>query len=323
MKKRLVALALVLALALTVMPALAGGLITNSLQLIDQNKETAAPPAQEVSDAELTTPYGQRIFDHAQLLTPAQEADINKRIAQFQKDYEMDFVVVTYNGPFRMGSAQEDADIFYEDGCRAGVLGNVEDASDDEDSGMLLYINWDQGEYHVSTTGRMIDYITDERANALNNELLSNLRSARQTGNFAVCVTSLINSTGVYIKKGIPEGQFQYDVVTGQMLTSRHQALTSNEIVVSGGIGLIVALIFVFSVKGNYNLKRNTYSYSFKKNSRMNLTHDTDQYLRSSVSRTRRYTDSGRGSGGGGFSGGSGVHVSSGGGSHGGFGGKF
>ena len=170
----------------------------------------------------------------------------------------------------------------------------------------------------------MIDYITDSRGNQLNSELGTGLRSGRQTGDYASCVLRLLDSTSYYVKQGIPEGQYQYDVITGQMLTPRHKALTSGEILLSGVVGLVVALIFKGSVNSSYNLKHNTYSYAYRQNSKMNLTHRVDQYQRSSVNRTPRYTDSGRGSGGGfGGGGGSGVHVSSGGGSHGGFGGKF
>ncbi|MBP3541906.1 MAG: TPM domain-containing protein [Clostridia bacterium] len=344
MKKRLIALAVSLVLVLAAVPAFAGSLVLNNalVEMQQHNdpatqaptatptvKPTAKPTAvpteePQVSADLLTTPYGERVFDKANLFSQQEEAEINERIAQFQRDHGMDFAVVTYNGPMRLSSAQDEADVFYEDGCLAGVLGNVEPAGNDEDSGMLLYINLYEGEYHVSTTGRMIDYITDSRGSSLNSELGSGLRSGRQTGDYASCVLRLLDSTSRYVRQGIPEGQYQYDVVTGQMLTPRHKALTSGEILVSGIIGLVVCLIFTGSVNSSYSLKHSTYSYAYRQNSKMSLSRSSDQYLRTSVSRTRRYTDSGRGSGGGfGGGGGSGVHVSSGGGSHGGFGGKF
>ncbi|MBE5778046.1 MAG: TPM domain-containing protein [Clostridiales bacterium] len=353
MKKRLSALLIILALLLAALPAMASSIWTadfdaffdgdnaaedskssDSLVIIDRPRETQAvtqapvateEPAPQPAENTGTTPYGQRIFDDGNLLSPAEEAKINQQITQFQKETGMDFVVVTYNGPLKKATAQDEADVFYEEGCAAGILGNVEPADDDEDSGMLIYINPGSGDYAVSTTGKMIDYITDERASSLDYALRNNLSAARHTNNYAQCVTELISGTTRYVKEGIPEGAFQYDVHTGQMLTAPHKALTGTEMLVSGGIGLVVCLIFVFSVKGNYNLKRNTYEYSVRNNSSLRMTRHGDQYIRSSVNRVRRPDNrsSGGGFGGGGFSGGSGVHTSSGGGSHGGFSGKF
>ena len=352
MKKRLLALLLAFVLICAAVPAMASGFLfsdfnnyfmdtdssedANSgsdLVIIDKPRETkkvtlapaaTAEPVQQSSGGEgaSTTPYGQRIFDSANLFTPAQEAEINQQITQFQKETGMDFVVLTYNGPMKKATAQDEADVFYEEGCAAGILGNVEKDGDDEDSGMLLYINPYAGEYHVSTTGKMIDYITDSRGASLNSTLGSNLSSARSTGNYARCVTELISGTTRYVKAGIPEGQYQYDIITGQQLTLRHKALTGMELLVSGGIGLVVCIIFVTSVNGQYSLKHNTYEYSPRSNASISMRRRGDQYIRSSVNRVRRPNN--RSSGGGdGFGGGSGVHVSSGGGSHGGFGGKF
>lgn len=346
MKKCLIALVIALALVMTAVSAFADGLVlNNTLQFFQSNEATTIAPSHSATDAPTDqpaeypslapvieeekatnpqkTPYGQRIFDGANLFSAKEEARLNEQIAAFQKEHKMDFVVVTYNGPLKKKSAEDEADVFYEDGCRNGVLGNVEPAGDDENSGMLLYINPYTGDYHVSTTGKMIDYITDDRANDLDAELRSGLRSARQTNNYASCAASLLSSTSRFVKAGIPEGQYQYDVLTGERLTARHKALTSGEIILGGIIGLVVCLVYANKIKAEYNLKHNTYSYSRSENARVSLKRNVDQYLRSSVSRTRRSSDSNKGSGGFGGGSGSGVHVSSGGGSHGGFGGKF
>ena len=160
MKKRLIALAFALVLVMAAVPAFAGGLVlNNALVQMQQNSDSAEAPTAvptvkptakptevpEVSGDLLSTPYGERVFDKANLFSQQEEAEINERIAQFQKEHGMDFAVVTYNGPMRLSSAQDEADVFYEDGCKAGVLGNVEPADKDEDSGMLLYKGGCQG----------------------------------------------------------------------------------------------------------------------------------------------------------------------------------
>ena len=129
-----------------------------------------------------------------------------------------------------------------------------------------------------------------------------------------------------YVKAGIPEGQYRYDVITGQQLTARHKALTGGEIVIALAAALVVMLLFTARVKHGYLLKGSTYDYNFRDNSVMNLTNQVDQYLNTTTTRVRKpdppESRSG-GNGGGGFSGGSGVHTSSGGVSHGGGGGHF
>ena len=55
---------------------------------------------------------GRRVFDQADLLTPAQEAGLEADIAQFQKDTGMDFVLVTTRQPHEGVSVQTVADDF-------------------------------------------------------------------------------------------------------------------------------------------------------------------------------------------------------------------
>ena len=81
-------------------------------------------------------------------------------------------------------------------------------------------------------------------------------------------------------------------------------------------IGLVAALLFIKSVQGSYTLKGSTYHYSFRENSEMGDIDSDDQFLRTTTTRTRRVQSSSGGSGS--RSGGSGVHRSSSGRSHGG-----
>ena len=253
-----------------------------------------------------------RILDRADLFTNAEEAAISEAIETFQQKTGMDFVVLT-SSEAHEGSAVQVADGVYE----RGPFG-----LDEENSGILYYIDMSERYHYLSTAGKTIDYMTDERIE----EAIAACTPYLSGGDYAGAVEKMIDLVQGYVKAGIPEGQYRYDVITGQQLTARHKALTGGEIVIALAAALVVMLLFMARVKHGYLLKGSTYDYNFRDNSVMNLTNQVDQYLNTTTTRVRKpdppESRSG-GNGGGGFSGGSGVHTSSGGVSHGGGGGHF
>ena len=176
---------------------------------------------------------------------------------------------------------------------------------------------YDRQEY-ISTTGAMIDYMTDARIEQALDASNPNLRAGR----YADAAQAMLAKVKGFVKAGIPEGQYRYDVVTGQQLTARHRVLTPTEMLVGGILSLVIGLIFVGIVKSRYRLKGSTYHYEYATNADVNMTESRDDYLRTTVTRTRKAPppSSGGGFGGGG---GSGVHMSGGGVSHGGGGRGF
>lgn len=250
-----------------------------------------------------------RIRDEADLFTPEQEVEIAQRIAQFQKDTGCDFVVVTINRPHQGLSAEALADDYYD----YGGFG-----LDAENSGVAYLIDMYERYHHIATTGKMINYMTDERVDSAISSGNRYLSSAQ----YAAGAVHMIDTIERYYRSGIPEGQYQYDVLTGQVLTARHKALTGGEILVCAIIGVVVAAIFYGSVHGSYKLKGSTYSYKVAENSTLNMTDTEDTYTHTTTSRVRK-PDPPRSSSGGGFGGGSGVHIGSSGTSHGGGGGHF
>lgn len=251
-----------------------------------------------------------RIYDNADLFTKSEEAELNELVAQFQEDTGMDFVIVTSDVAHDDASQQQIADEFYD---RGGF------GLDEENSGILYYIDMYERWHYLSTTGAMIDYMNDARIDSAIESCKSYLSSAR----YASAAQQMIAIVQRNIRKGIPEDQYRYDVVTGQRLTSRHSVLTQNEILICLAAGVLIWLIFTAIVKGRYKLKGNTYRYSYRENSKVRILNREDDYLRTTTTRTRK-PDPPQNNGGGGFGGGggSGVH-SSGGTSHGGGGGRF
>lgn len=254
-----------------------------------------------------------RIFDRADLFTRGEEQSLAEEIARFQEETGMDFVIVTSDEAHGDASQQQVADAFYD---RGGF------GLDEENSGILYYIDMYERWHYLSTTGKMIDYMTDERIASA----IESCKGELSRGAYARAASRMISLVSGYVKKGIPEGQYRYDVVTGQRLTARHKALTSTEMLVCAAIAMAVGLGFVVVVRSRYKLKGETYRYDFRGNCRLNMTDREDTYLRTTTTRARK-PDPPQGGGGfqgGGFGGGggSGVHTS-GGTSHGGGGGRF
>lgn len=244
-----------------------------------------------------------QIVDEADLFTASEEARLNSLIAAFQEETHMDFVILTTD--VNLGSNQQKtADDLYDQ----GGYGLGEDRS-----GILYYIDMYERVPYLCTTGAMIDYMTDERIEAAHEASYEALRS----GDYALAAETMIHTVQRYVKKGIPEGQYRYDVLTGQRLTGRHKVLTAAELGVCALIGLIVAVVFVKAVESRYKLKGNTYEYAFRDNASVRGMSEQDRFLRTTTSRTRK-ADPPSGGGGGGSSGGSGVHTSSSGTTHGG-----
>ena len=243
-----------------------------------------------------------RLIDDADLFTAAEEADLLAMIADFQNETGMDFVIYT-SAAAHSSSQQDIADDLYD----RGGYGLGEDRS-----GALYFIDMYERIPYLCTTGAMIDYMTDARIESAHNSAYPFLT----TGQYAEAALQMMYAVYGYYEAGIPEGQYRYDIVTGQVLTARHKVLTGSELLVCALIGLVVALLFIKTVQGRYTLKGSTYHYAFRENSEVELTGTVDDYLRTTTTHTRKVQHTSSGSQGGGHSGGSGVHRSSGGGFH-------
>lgn len=252
---------------------------------------------------------GTRVFDNADLFSSSEEQSIQSAIEDFQQATGMDFVVLTNDDYQKEDSQQQVADDYY-DQHGFGL--------DSENSGALYYIDMYNRQEYLSTTGAMIDYMTDARIESALDQSNPQLR----LGNYAQAALAMLAKVESFVKAGIPEGQYRYDIVTGQMLTARHKVLTGTEMLVGGVFCLLIGLIFIWIVQARYKLKGSTYHYDYAANAAVEMTDSRDEYLRTTVTRTRKAPPPGSGGGHGG-GGGSGVHMGGGGVSHGGGGRGF
>jgi uncharacterized protein len=253
---------------------------------------------------------GERVFDNANLFTTAEEQEIRSAIADFQSATGMDFVVLTSDATTGEDSQAQVADDYYDQGG-FGL--------DSENSGALYYIDMYNRQEYLSTTGAMIDYMTDARIEGALDVSNPNLRA----GLYAEAALAMIAKVQAYVKAGIPEGQYRYDVVTGQILTARHKVLTGTEMLAGGVLCLLIGLGFVGIVKARYKLKGGTYHYDYAQNAHVEMIESATNTCAPPLpararrrSGQRRRTRLWRG-------GGSGVHSGGGGGSHGGGGKGF
>lgn len=249
------------------------------------------------------------VIDDADLFSTFEENDMETIIQRIEAEYQMDIVILTtYDVPSTYSDAviQDYADTYFDD--HGYGLG-------EDRAGLLYMIDMTNRAPCISTSGVMIDYITDSRLETLFNVSYDELAE----GEYGRAAVALLNYLERFLKEGRQEGSFRYDAETGQRLSGLYNKLTGMEALIALAAGLAVAGVMYAMVSARYNLKGSTYQYDRAANTSCELTKNDASFLRQSVSVVRHSTSNGGRSGGGGYGGGgSSVHRSSGGRSHGG-----
>jgi uncharacterized protein len=156
----------------------------------------------------------------------------------------------------------------------------------------------------------MIQYMTDARINSALDQSNPKLKQ----GLYADGALAMLAAVRNDVKQGVPEGSYLYNYETGERITPFYKVITSTEALIGAGACLLIGLAFTLIVSSRYKLKGSTYRYDYASNAKVDITESDDQYLRTTVTRTRRVQASGGGGGFGGGGGGSGVHSGGGGG---------
>lgn len=260
-----------------------------------------------------------RVFDYAELFSSSEEQTIQSEVDRLRKKFDIDIVILTsYDVEYSEDDnvAEKNSVAYADDFYDRNGFGTGSD-----NSGFVFFIDMSNRMPTISTCGSVIDIVTDSRLEALFDSCSSSLRY----GDYSQAVLNVLEQLEVFLKKGVPEGQYRYDAETGQIITTGHLRLEGDEVAVAVMAALLAAIIPVISVSAKYKLKGSTYSYNRARNATLTMTDGSDVYVTSHVARTPRSTGGG-GGGGGGFGGGGGssVHSSGGGVSHGGgSGGRF
>ena len=230
-----------------------------------------------------------RIVDHANLLTEEEVQLLEDASREFRDMYGLDAVILTVEG-LKGQSITDFADDYYD---RNGYgMGS-------EYSGLILVVDMDSRQLYISTCGEAIERLNDRELD----EIIDNISGELSVGNYYDAFQLFFGFTAVSL---------DYD--PGPI---KEEGPAVNWLV-SILIGGAAAGIAVFVMAGTMNTKNKQNSAgSYVKAGSFDLQNRQDIYLYSKVSKVKREQNSG------GHGGGTSVHRSSSGRSHGGRGGSF
>lgn len=238
-----------------------------------------------------------RILDRANLFTNDEEDQLSALILRFQQDTGMDFVIATV-AEAHSGTPQQLADDLYDQGGYG---------LDAENSGILYLIDLSVRRPHLSTTGKMIRYMNDARIENAHEYCWDQLHD----GEYFEAARRMIYAVNYCVQQG-------YSSQTSDYTIRAPRALTLTEVFISAVIGLVVMLIFGFSVKSGYELKGSTYDYDFRSNHVSRLSNTRDVYTHTTTTRMRKPDPPQNSGHGGGRGGGTSIHTGNSGARHGG-----
>ena len=187
----------------------------------------------------------QRVFDEADLFTPAQEQALEEDVAALRAQMQMDVVIVTA-ADAQGKSARAYADDYYDD--------NGFGVGEDHD-GVLLLIDMDNREAYISTCGAMIDLLTDGRIDAILDGVVLRL----QEQDYAGAAQAFLARTQSYFEAGAVSGQYQYDTQTGQRSDQSAFPMLLR-IAICAAIAAAAGGITVWAVKSRYSMKTEAYT---------------------------------------------------------------
>lgn len=240
------------------------------------------------------------VDDQSGLFTPEEVTEFNQLAQEINQKIKGEVFIVTTN---RNTSAPET----FADNYLRDRIGN-------DQNGAVLLLDMGQREIYLSTSGNMIDYITDERLNTM----LDEIYNAMSASNYGLAGRTFLTRSLEYVEAGVPKGHYRIDRDTGKI--TYYKVLTPFEAFLSLLFALLISGIFFLVIKSRYQLKMGTYKYPFLEKANFNVGEKEDKLIHSFVT-TRRIPKPS--SGGGGSGGGGSTTHSSGGGTFGGGGRSF
>ena len=249
------------------------------------------------------------MVDYAELLTGEEEELLQQQIQECKAELQLDIVIVTTYGTGGQG-VQSFADSFYD---RNGY------GYGSQNSGILLLLDMEAREWYMSTCGEAIYIFTDYGLEQLGQRILPWLSD----GDYYRAFDTWLESLGRYVdayRSGTPIDGYvppdAYDSPYGDEIYyyDDHTGIRIRPFPIALIVGLIAAAVTILIMRSKMNtakLQRGAVDYL--KDGSFQLRQRSDMFLYSRISKTAKPKDNG----------GSSVHRSSGGVSHGGRGGRF
>ncbi len=231
------------------------------------------------------------VYDEEGLFSKTEIRDLTRRMNRVQAQTKAPMMIVT-------GSDLS------EDDPRYDVDRTLGDYVGDNENGVLLYVDMENRQVYISTSGNMIHFYTDSRIERALDDIAEN---GLTTGDYYNAGKLFVKHTQENYDYGIPGNHYTMDEETGEI--TFYRTVTFFEKLIARVLAIAIALIFFITVKRKYQLKKSTYSYNVEGDSNVKVTRKEDTLIRSFVT-TRKIPKS---SSSGGSDGGSTTHSSGGG----------
>ena len=241
-----------------------------------------------------------RVIDNANLFSSDEKVNLESSIRNIADQYNIDAVIVTENN-IGNKKTSEYADDFYD---QHGY------GYDDEYSGILLLIDMGNRELYISTTGKCINYFTDERLDNIEDKIYAYLSQQ----NYYQGAESFLNGVTTYMEAGIESNQYTYDSESALKEQRIKAAL------IAFLAATIIPGIICFLIAHGYGSPKSERANVYIKEGSLNFLSKKDQFITTHTTKTKIQTNN---NSGGSHPGRSTTHTSSSGRSHGGSGRKF
>ena len=243
----------------------------------------------------VATPY---VNDYADLLSESEELQLNKKLLAFKNRYGLDAVIVTTKSTNGMNIGDY-ADDFYD------YNGYGKD-------GILFVLDMNERSWWFSTKGKGSVYFTDYGIDEIVDDMIDDLKR----GDYYDAFDTFADDVEKFTKSANNGNVIDYEPAKASFGMSN--------VLISAVIGLVASFITMLILRGQLNsVSRQYMAHSYIVNNSFMLTGASDLFVNRHVTRSRRPEPSRDTHSGGGYSGGSSIHTSSSGSSHGGHGGHF
>ncbi|MCR4616485.1 MAG: TPM domain-containing protein [Clostridiales bacterium] len=250
-----------------------------------------------------------RVIDDGDLLSAAEEEELESKLDEISNRQQFDVVVLTAN-TLNGKTPMEYADDYYDyNGYGYG----------DNRDGALLLVSMEDRDWWISTCGYGLTALTDYGIQQIGSWLVSYLKYEEYYNGFAK-YADMCDSFVTLAKSGQPVDVSGYSGTSTSTTGRKAPFEFGKSILTSLVVGLLAALIVTGVMRSKLKSVRfQAAANNYVNPGSLNITRRQDMFLYSTVTRTAIPKNTGSSGGGGGSS----SHTSSSGTSHGGGGGKF
>ena len=244
-----------------------------------------------------------RLVDNADLLTDSEEKELLQKLDETSEKWQSNIAILTVNS--HNGPIQDYADDYFD---YNGFC------SEFNESGILFMLSMEDREWAIATSGSAQYAFTDYGQQYLFDQMRSDLSDGYYDDAFdtyvKVCDKLLYAySQGTPVDVGVKPPKTPSQIVT--------------YLIGSIVVGLIIALFPILKMKSDLKIVKMAGSAAGYTSGKLRLTQQQDRFVRKTLSKTEIPRDNGSNSRGGSHGGGSTLHTSSSGHSHGGSHGHF